>query len=347
VVQDQRIRVSAMAATAIVVAAFIAGCGGTSNASSNSDSGASVSAASGGIGHGKRIYAVAAQDTNNWVISLRCGAQAAAKAYGADLAWRSSNGVSVANELDALNTAVQQKAAGVVLLPFSPTAFIGPVRTLMGQGVPVVTVGTYLEHPFEYQTYANDDAEGGKEMGEYIGKALHGKGTVGFISYGPGTNSNATRLRAAQAALKEFPGIKELPPEYDQLSSTKAANLASALIQSNPDLTAIFATAGPSAVGVASAIEATHSKVKLFGYDADPPVIALVRQGRIAATVAQSPYRIGYTATEVILKYLAAHRHGGSVARAPQYSVQFPNQIITPETVNTAQGKKLAYATHC
>jgi ABC-type sugar transport system substrate-binding protein len=101
-------------------------------------------------------------------------------------------------------------------------------------------------------------------------------------------------------------------------------------------------------VGAASAIAAAHKsdKIKLISFDSSPPQIQLLKQGKLAATIGQSPFLTGKLTVTSVVKYLRAHPNKGPVPSSAKLSYT-PTVLLTPKNVNTSLGKQYQYLTKC
>ena len=109
-----------------------------------------------------KIAFVGADLPDPFYLTMKCGAFAAAKKYNVDLSWQGTDGVDFAPELAIYNATVQKKPDGIIVAPFSPTAFVKPVADTMKAGTPVVTVDGSLSKKVELQNIRTDNLEGGR-----------------------------------------------------------------------------------------------------------------------------------------------------------------------------------------
>lgn len=93
----------------------------------------------------------------------------------------------------------------------------------------------------------------------------------------------------------------------------------------HPDLTALVGTGNYSTIAIADEIAARGSSAKAFGVDADPDVLTLMREGKVAGIVAQNPYVMGYQTVEM----LVAATKGESPAEKLVYT---ESVFVTPTT---------------
>lgn len=75
------------------------------------------------------------------------------------------------------------------------------------------------------------------------------------------------------------------------------------MLQANPDVKCVFAHNDEMALG---AVEAVSGKdIAIAGFDATDDAVNAVKEGRMAATVAQKPELMGATAVETAQKLMA------------------------------------------
>ena len=76
-------------------------------------------------------------------------------------------------------------------------------------------------------------------------------------------------------------------------------------LTAHPDAVAIFGGNDPTALGAFAAAEAAGSSALIYGVDGSPDIKALIADGKVTGTGAQSPLSIGKTIAEVYYKWAA------------------------------------------
>jgi ribose transport system substrate-binding protein len=292
---------------------------------------------------------VAALVNDSYFVTIRCGAQDEAKAQGVDLTWTGPTSNSVSAELSAFQAAAVTNPDAMVLAPFSNTGFGGVVRPLMKKGIPVTLSGQSIEPPDGLTTYISNFLAGGNSLATEIGKLTGGTGTMAIVADTTGNKTDSDRYTGLVPILKKkYPKLKIIGPQYAQNSTAKGASVTASFIVGNPDLKLVYASSGPEAVGAASAIAAARAgnRVKLISFDSSPPQIQLLKQGKLAATMAQSPYLTGRLTVRSVVTYVRAHPKKGPVPASAKLSYT-PTLLLTPANVKTSAGKKYQYFTKC
>ena len=123
----------------------------------------------------------------------------------------------------------------------------------------------------------------------------------------PTMQSVVDRTDGFLAALEELaPGKFNVVAQIDSMGNQEQGNLnGTDALTANPDAIAIFGGNDPTALGAYAAAEAAGSDALIYGVDGSPDVKALVAEGGITGTGAQSPINIGKTIAEVYYQWLA------------------------------------------
>jgi ribose transport system substrate-binding protein len=299
-----------------------------------------------------RIVGVAADSVDPYFITIECGAKAEAKKLGVDFTWGGTAGTAIGDEASALSTLVATKPQGVVVAPWSSSAFVAPVKTLMQSGIPVVTVDAPLTSNVQYQSVYTNNLVAGEVLAKPLAKAIGYKGLVAILTYGAGDLVQNARWQGLEDVIhKDYPNIHFLTTQYIGIASATAASTTTSLVLANPDLKAIFTTSGPLGDGAASALQAEHKRgiIDLYSFDAEPVEIQMIRSGALQGTVAQSPYLEGADAVKSLVGYLSGHPKAGKpVPQHAPFNIATPARLITGANVDSPSSKALyLYASSC
>jgi ribose transport system substrate-binding protein len=302
------------------VAALLAGCSsGSSSGSSGSSSGAVKKT---------QTYAFILPDAANPYFHLAfCGAQAEAKTLGVKITWQGPAGIDLQAMESDFSSALATKPAALLLVPLSPTAFVATARQASSQGIPTFLWDATMVSSY-VTSFVTDGMAAGKAAADYLGAALHGKGTVeiqGNISGVPNLAKRADGFTQEMAA--KYPGIKLLPAEYNQGNATLDASNTVALAQANPSLNAVYTVSNSDLPGVVSGLRSLkpQRKVTIVAWDADPNTLADLKAGIIAALIVQNPRAEAATALKTAYDYVNNKIDKASI----------PKETLLPATVVT------------
>lgn len=241
---------------------------------------------------------------NPFFVTMKDAAVAKAAELGVDLV--------VLDAQDSAETQASQVedfiTRGVDLLIINPVdsdAIGTSVMACNEANIPVITVtrasnaGTVVQH------LDIDNKEAGRLDAEQLLKDLDGKGKVAILEGIAGSSSAIEREEGFVDALKgsEVEVVTSLTANY---SREEGATVTEDILQSNPELDAIYAHNDEMALGAVRAVAAAgrSAEIKIYGIDATDDALVAVENGEMAATVQQQPDLQIETALENAIKYL-------------------------------------------
>lgn len=265
-------------------------------------------------------------DSEFW-LTVRDGAQKAAQEADVEvtvLAPRSETDVE--GQLNKIEDLIAQKVSGLAVAANDVESVIPTLERAARMGIPFVTIDSDANAPSKLSFIGTDNVYGGKLAGEYIVKALGGEGKVALITGVPGQQSHISRRDGFLQAL-EGSSIELVPPQPANSDRMMALNVTENLLESEPDLRALFVTNSTMALGASEAIKARKlaDKVVLVGFDTSEESLGAVQKGEINALIAQSPFNMGYLG----VKKLVEHLDGGSIDKR----IDTGTQVVTSDNL--------------
>jgi ribose transport system substrate-binding protein len=259
--------------------------------------------------------------TDAFYITMRKGAEAAAKAVGADLVFQGAPDFNPVTQTPVLDAVIARHPDAILVAPTDKTQMVQPLKKAADAGIPVITVDTFIgtgayqtgsgnaDFPLAY--IASDNVLGGKMAARALAKAIGDKGKVYVANVKPGISTTDQREEGFVTELKSHPGIQVLQTQYNDDDANKAASQVQSVYARNPDLAGVFGANLFSALGAANGVKqgGLTGKVKVVGFDAPTSVVGDIKSGLIDAVIAQHPAEIGYYG--VISAY--AHLTGQSI----------------------------------
>jgi ribose transport system substrate-binding protein len=233
-----------------------------------------------------------------------------------------------ANQVQDLQTV--NKIDTLVILPFESAPLTQPVAQLKNKGVFVTVVDRGLTDTSAQNAYVAGDNPGfGKVAGEYMAKAMGGKGNV-VILRGIPTVIDNQRVDAFNAALKNHPDMKVLDAKHGNWNRDDAFKVMQDYLTRFKQIDAVWASDDDMAVGVQKAIEqAKRTDVKMvLGGAGAKDYIKKVMDGdkMVTADVTYSPSMIADA-----MKLTADARVKGA---APAATTIIPSVLITKENAS-------------
>ncbi len=240
---------------------------------------------------------------NPFFVSLKDGAQSKATELGYSLIVLDSQN-DPAKELSNVEDLVTQGVSAILINPADSDAVGNAIKVANKQKIPVITLDRGATSGEVVTHIASDNVAGGKMAGEFVVKLLGGKGNVVELEGLPGTSAARDRGKGFNEALKNTP-IKVVAKQAADFDRTKGLNVMEDILQGQSNIDAVFAHNDEMALGALKAIEASGRDIKIVGFDATADAVKAVKEGKMAATVAQQPALIGSMGVDAVSKILA------------------------------------------
>lgn len=215
----------------------------------------------------------------------------------------------VGKQIGQLEDFVARKVDAIVICP-ADSRGVGPgIKKANDAGIPVFTADIASQEGDVVCHVASDNVAGGRLAGEFLGKALKGKGTVAIIDQ-PTVTSVLDRVQGFKEALAAFPGISIVSDVNGQGVRDKAMQAATDVLQAHPNLNGVFGINDDSALGALDAAQQfKRDNLVIVGYDATPPAADAIRKGTaLKADVVQYPDKIGISTIQQIKQYFAGQQ---------------------------------------
>ncbi|TDM44040.1 D-ribose ABC transporter substrate-binding protein [Macrococcoides canis] len=198
------------------------------------------------------------------------------------------------NDIDDL---IQQQVDYLIINPTDSAAISSAVQNANAQDIPVITLDRSVEQGKVTQFIASDNVAGGKMAGEYIVKQVGEKASVGELEGVPG--ASATRERGKGFHIVADKQLAVVSKQTAKFNRAEGLNVTQNMIQSHPDIKAIFAHNDEMALG---AIEAIGTKdILIVGFDGNDDAMKSIKNKKLDATIAQQPALMGEDAVKAIL----------------------------------------------
>lgn len=259
-------------------------------------------------GGAPRVALVLKTANNPFFIDMQKGAEDAAKKLGVNLIVQAAEReVDVEKQMQIIENLIQTKVAALCVTPSGSREIVPAIEKANRAGIPVVIVDTRVDPKAMSESSAkiasfigSDNYEGGKLAGEFIAKKLGGKGKVAVLEGIPGHETGDSRLKGFREALKATPEIQIVASQTANWERDQGFNVFQNILQSHPDVQAVFACSDLMALGAVEAIAAAKKtgQITVIGFDASDEARKAVLSGTMDATVAQSPAQMGALAVE-------------------------------------------------
>jgi ribose transport system substrate-binding protein len=271
----------------------------------------------------KTLSLVISTLNNPFFVSLKQGAEGAAGTAGVKLVVLDAQDDS-AKMTAAMEDLIQKKVDAILVNPTDSDAVTPSILKANEAGIPVFTIDRGASGGKVVCHIASDNEAGGKMAGEFLAKTLEEKGNVVELVGIPGTSAARDRGKGFNDAVAAFPGIKIVAAQAADFSRDKGLKVFENILQAQPDIAGVFAHNDEMILGAIAAAEAAGRKGIVFvGFDAVNDAVAAVKDGKLAATVAQQPALMGAMGVEKAVAFL-----GGEAL--PEF-IPVPLQLVVKE----------------
>ena len=239
---------------------------------------------------------------NPFFVTLTEGAKKAASEKNVELVVVDA-GDDAAKQTSDIEDLVSRNVGVLIVNPVDSDAVAPAVKSAMSQGIKVIAVDRGVNGVDVDCQIASDNVAGARMATEYL-MELVGEGVkVAELQGVPG----------ASAAIDRGEGFHQVADKSLQVAASQTANFNRAegmtvmenILQSDGTIKGVFAHNDEMALGAVEAVAASGKDIKIVGFDATDDAQKAVKDGKMAATVAQKPDKMGETAIETAVKIMA------------------------------------------
>ena len=241
---------------------------------------------------------------NPFFVTLKDGAEEKAKELGVELVIYDAQDDS-AKMTSSMEDLIQKKVGAILVNPTDADAVVPSILAANAAGIPVLTIDRGATSGEVVTHIASDNVAGGKMAGEFLAEKIGGKGKVVELVGIPGTSAARDRGKGFHEAMEGYPGIKIVASQAADFNRDRGLAVFENILQAQPEIDGVFAHNDGMVLGAIAAAEAAGRKGIVFvGFDAVDDAVKAVKDGRLAATVAQQPKEMGLLGVEYAVKYL-------------------------------------------
>ena len=257
-----------------------------------------------------RFGAIIKTESNEYWATMKKGYEFAAARYGVTVDVGSvPTEADTAQQLALLESYLSKGYDGLLISPITGTNLNSGLAQATAAGIPIINVDELI--PLDAakdaginisQQIASNNVQAGQLAGQFVLDHVPAGSKVAILEGLAGNPSGQARHDGFAATVQDTLNlVASQPADWDR---AKALNVATNILQANPDLAAIYACNDTMALGAMEAVKAAglQGKVLVLGTDAIPEALDAIKAGDMAGTVAQYPYEIGVLAVENAIK---------------------------------------------
>jgi ribose transport system substrate-binding protein len=247
-------------------------------------------------------------------LDMQRGAQDAAGAAKVEVVVQAAEReIDVEKQVQIIENLLQTGIRALIVTPSGSREIATAIAKANRANVPVIVVDTRVDpkaaadNQLKLESFiGSDNYEGGKLAGEHLAKISGGKARVAVLEGIPGHETGDSRLRGFRDALAAHPGMTIVASQPANWERDQGFTVFQNMLQAHPDTDSLFACSDLMALGALEAIAAAgrSGKIRVVGFDALDDARKAIEEGRMDASVAQSPREMGRLAVDSAAKLL-------------------------------------------
>ena len=231
------------------------------------------------------------------------GFQAAGKKYGVNVEKVDPQKFELPLQVKVLEDLIAQHVDGIALSALDDAGLVPVVADATKAGIKVITFDAPAPSSAALTYIGTNNETAGNEAGKKMAELMKGKGKLVILQGGLGATNLNDRTKGFKAALAKSPGIKLLEVTDVAGDFSVATNKTEALLQTYPDLTAIFAVSAEGAPAAAQVLkqQGKAGKILLAGFDDLKDTLEGIKDGTVSFCLVQKTFKMGWLSVEALL----------------------------------------------
>lgn len=269
---------------------------------------------------------------NSFWISVMSGMEQKAEELGARLEVRDAASDTAKQTAD-IEDLIEQRVDVLLVTPYDSVSLAPAIKLANKEGIPVIIVDIGINDPdVDYASLIiTDNYTGGRIAGEWLSEYINNNNienpTVATIETQLGAENARERHRGFLDVMEEKGIDVVLGRPADSLRD-KAMTVMEDFLQTNPNLTAVFAECDDMALGALQAVEHSHADTVIVGYDGNIDACQeILRGSNLKADVDQQPFYMGALAVSMAVDLME-----GAVL---EKEVKITPKLITEDNVES------------
>lgn len=258
------------------------------------------------------------------------GFKAAAAKYGVTVRKVDPQKFELPLQVKVIEDLIAQKVDGIAISALDDAGLVPVIADAMKAGIKVITFDAPAPSSAALTYIGTDNETAGYEAGKKMAELMNREGEIIILQGGLGAANLNLRTKGFKRAIAEVaPKIKVLDVVDVQGDFAVATNKTEAILQTYPNLKAIFAVSAEGAPAAANVLrqQKKAGKIILAGFDDLKDTLEGIRDGTVAFCLVQKTYKMGWLSVEKLLDAMA----GKAIPKVIDTGVLF----VTKSNVNT------------
>jgi ribose transport system substrate-binding protein len=231
------------------------------------------------------------------------GFKAAAKKYGVKVEKVDPQKFELPLQVRVIEDLIAQHVDGIAISALDDAGLVPVIADATKAGIKVITFDAPAPSSAALTYIGTDNESAGKAAGTRMAELMKGKGNIVILQGGLGATNLNLRTKGFKEALAKHPGIKLLEVVDEQGDFNVSMNKTEAILQTYPDVTAIFSVSAEGAPAAAQVLKQQKKagKILLAGFDDLKDTLEGIKDGTIAFCLVQKTFKMGWLSVEALL----------------------------------------------
>lgn len=203
---------------------------------------------------------------------------------------------------------IQQGVDVLLINPVDSSAITPAVESANAANIPVIAIDRDSEGGKLLSLVASNNVAGGEMAAKYIEELVGSSAKVAELQGIPGASATRERGKGFDDYAKDKLDI--VVQQSASFDRAKGLTVMENMLQSTPDIQAVFAQNDEMALGAVEAIGAANKtdKIVIVGFDGTEDGLKAIKAGKMNATVAQKPEKMGEIALQTAFDHFAGKK---------------------------------------
>jgi len=258
------------------------------------------------------------------------GFKAAAAKYGVTVEKVDPQKFELPLQVKVIEDLIARKVDGIAISALDDAGLVPVIADAMKAGIKVITFDAPAPSSAALTYIGTDNETAGYEAGKKMAELMNKSGDIIILQGGLGAANLNLRTKGFKRAISEVaPKIKVLDVVDVQGDFAVATNKTEAILQTYPNLKAIFAVSAEGAPAAANVLKQQKKagKIILAGFDDLKDTLEGIKDGSVAFCLVQKTYKMGWLSVEKLLDAM----NGKPIPKVIDTGVLF----VTKSNVNT------------
>ncbi|MCL2865646.1 MAG: substrate-binding domain-containing protein [Lachnospiraceae bacterium] len=187
----------------------------------------------------------------------------------------------------------------ILLVPSSVTETTPYIQKAIDAGIVVILVDSVVAEEIGHGLVATDNVQAGISLAEFGMGFMNPDTQIGIVAHVKDTSTTIDRVAGIRYGLQDE-AERIVDMVFSDSSPELAYTLTKQMLSRHPEITLLFATNEPSAVGAARALRdlELYGQVSLIGFDNSIEQIQFLEKDIIQGIVIQKPVNMAYLAVK-------------------------------------------------